>query len=184
MIRALGAALLVAISAFPGEPMSRDELRQKDEWVRQNLLSHQEGGPLPFSFTYGGKPSAALLASWEKTAKDAKLDDQRAKHVLTWTDPRSGLMIRCEAIEYHDFPTVEWTLYLKNTGANETPIIEGLQALDVRLSRKLADEFILHHQTGDNCSARSYEPHRTRLDAKSRQSFAPAGGRPTNGAYP
>jgi alpha-galactosidase len=39
-----------------------------------------------------------------------------------WTDPQSGLEIRCEAIEYHDFPTVEWTFYLKNTADAVEPL--------------------------------------------------------------
>ncbi|MGD0093780.1 MAG: alpha-galactosidase [Planctomycetota bacterium] len=174
-----------ALSAIAGEAFTPgpEELAQKDEWVRQNLLA-QPGGTLPFSFTYGGQPSAALLPAWEKKAKDSKLDEQRTEHTLTWTDPQSGLAVRCRAVEYHDFPTVEWTLYFKNAGAKESPILENIQALDVKLSRKLGDEFVLHHHTGDNCSARSYEPHQTRLEPKSKQAFAPAGGRATNGAYP
>jgi len=184
MVLASGALLMIAVPAGAGEAVTPDELGQKGEWVKRNLASQQEGGSLPFSFTYGGQPSAARLPSWEKRVKDAKLDDRRTEHVLTWTDPQSGLVVRCRAVEYHDFPTVEWTLYLKNTGAKETPIIANIQALDIKLSRRLGEEFVLHHHTGDNCSARSYEPHETRLDAKSRQGFAPAGGRPTNGAYP
>jgi len=184
MALTLGALLMVTMPGIGGEAVAPDELGQKAEWVKQNLLSEQAGGPAPFSFTYGGQPSAALLRSWEKTAKDTKLDGQRTEHLLTWTDPQSGLVVRCRAVEYHDFPTVEWTLYLKNTGAKETPILSGIQALDIRLSRTMDGEFVLHHQTGDNCSAQSYEPHTTRLDAKSRHGFAPSGGRPTNGAYP
>ncbi|MCY3017895.1 MAG: alpha-galactosidase [Planctomycetota bacterium] len=191
MIRVAAAVCIVAISVLAGEAMSPDELKQKDEWLKQALLSPQGGGPLPFSFTCNEKPSAALLPAWERKVQDTRLDGQRTEHALSWTDPQSGLMVRCRAIEYHDFPTVEWTLYFKNTGANETPIIAGIQALDIKLTRQPAapapgsgGEFVLHHHTGDNCSARSYEPHETRLGAKSRQSFAPAGGRPTNGAYP
>ncbi|MGC8638567.1 MAG: alpha-galactosidase [Isosphaeraceae bacterium] len=52
------------------------------------------------------------------------------------------------------------------------------------LQRAAAGEFVLHHQTGDNCSAHSYEPHETPLPAGADHAFAPNGGRPTNGAYP
>ena len=41
--------------------------------------------------------------------------------------------LRCVAIEYHDFPTVEWTVYFKNTGSNDTPILENIQAFDAQL---------------------------------------------------
>jgi alpha-galactosidase len=175
---------MIVNPAGAGAPVTPDELGQKAEWVRQNLSPGQGGGPFPFSFTYGGQPSAALLPSWEKKIKDAELDGRRTEHVVTWMDAKTGLEMRCRAVEYHDFPTVEWTLHFKNAGAKETPILAGIQALDVKLIRKPGDEFVLHHHTGDNCSAASYQPHETRLDAKSRQGFAPAGGRPTNGAYP
>ena len=175
---------MITTAVVAGEAPTPDELGRKAGWVKQSLLAEPGGGPPPFSFTYGGQPSAALLPAWEKKVKTAKLDDRRTEHVVTWADPKSGLVVRCRAVEYGDFPTVEWTLHFKNTGANETPILAGIQALDVKLTRQPADEFVLHHHTGDNCSARSYEPHETRLDPKSRHGFAPAGGRPTNGAYP
>ncbi len=122
--------------------------------------------------------------SWNRQVRQNKLDDQRTEHVLSWTDPRTGLVVHCRAIEYHDFPTVEWTLSFKNTGPQPTPILEQIQALDLGLKRTMPGEFVLHHQTGDNCSAHSYEPHQTELAARSEHAFAPDGGRPTNGAYP
>jgi alpha-galactosidase len=45
------------------------------------------------------------------------------------------LELRCVAIDYHDFPTIEWTVYFKNTGSNDTPILENIRALDVQLDR-------------------------------------------------
>jgi alpha-galactosidase len=162
----------------------KDALAQKAEWVRENLLSTRAGAPLPFSFTLDGKPSGNLLRSWPRAIKETKLDDPRTQRSLTWTDPQSGLEVRCDAVEYADFPTVEWTLHLRNTGAKPTPLIAGIQALDVQVERERAAEFVLHHHTGDNCTARSYEPHATRLEPRSQHAFAPAGGRPTNGAYP
>jgi hypothetical protein len=33
------------------------------------------------------------------------------------------------SVAYQDFPTVEWTVYLKNTGTKETPILEEIELL-------------------------------------------------------
>ncbi len=151
-------------------------------WLRQNLLTSETVAP--FSFVFDGKPSTALLPGWKKEIEQRKLDEHRTAHRLTWTDAASGLVLRCDAVQYHDFPTVEWTLHWKNTGPKTTAIIENLQAIDVQLARASKGEFVLHHQTGDNFSAHSYEPHEARLDPKGVQRFAPDGGRPTNGAYP
>ena len=163
---------------------TKEEFSTKSEWMRQKLLSGGPGGVLPFSFTYDGQPSGNLLPSWRRTIEETKLDDQRIQRSIGWTDPASGLVVRCEVVEYLDFPTVEWTLHFQNTGARPTPLIAGIQAVDLKLDREVAAEYVLHHHTGDNCSAHSYEPHATRLDPGSRHGFAPSGGRPTNGAYP
>lgn len=112
-----------------------------------------------FSFTYGGKPSAELLKTWELKRNKRPLDDQRIQHTLTCTDPETGLVVRCVAIEYADSPVVEWTVYLKNAGGKDTPILESIQGLDTQFQRKANGEFILHGIKGDWCVAESYEPY-------------------------
>jgi alpha-galactosidase len=157
-------------------------------WLADLPLLGLHRGPFsqepPFSFTYGGKPSAELLGTWKVERASRKLDDAGIEHTLTYTDPATGLVARCVGVEYHDFPTVEWTLYLRNTGAADTPVLADIQALDAVLRRDPDCEFVLHHHTGDNCSPDSYQPHQLRLEPRSEHGFAPAGGRPTNGAFP
>ena len=77
----------------------------------------------PCSFTYGGRPSAEALTTWKLKRATENLDDRRIERTLIYTDPKTGLMVRCVGIEYTDFPTVEWTVYLKNTGTADTPIL-------------------------------------------------------------
>lgn len=137
-----------------------------------------------FSFVCGGKPSSEVLKKWDRKQSSRKLDDRRTEHTLTFTDAQSGLVARCVAVEYGDFPTVEWTVYLKNAGKSDTPMIESLQALDARWERSVAGEFTLHHHTGDNCTPDSYQPHATRLEPGSQRRFSSSGGRPTTGAFP
>ncbi len=138
----------------------------------------------PFSFTYGEKPSAELLSGWESNRQRKKLDARRTQHTLTWTDPKTRLVVQCVAVEYHDFPTVEWTLHFQNAGSADTPLLQGIQAMDLRLRRGPACEFVLHHLRGDSCTADSYEPLETILEPKTEKRFAPHGGRPTNGQWP
>jgi hypothetical protein len=45
---------------------------------------------------------------------------------MVYTDTETRLQVRCIAIEYHDFPAVEWILYFKNTGVEGTPIIKSI----------------------------------------------------------
>jgi len=149
-------------------------------------------GDPPFSFVYGGKPSAELLQRWKPNRSRKKLDDKRTEHTIVYTDPDTGLVVRCAAVEYHDFPTVEWTLHFKNTGSTDTPILSDVQALDTRLERYPVRpvgeaqlcEFALHHQTGSVCKPCDYQPFRTSLGAKADKRITTYGGRPTNSDLP
>jgi len=139
---------------------------------------HAEG--LPFSFTYDGQPSSELLKTWKTDREMMRLTDGRKKRTLTFTDPKTGLAVRCVSVEYPDFPTVEWTLCFKNTGTADTPIIENIQALDVRIERGDTGEFLLHHAVGSPANGKDYSPIETRLEPNSTKRIGGAGGRPTN----
>jgi alpha-galactosidase len=134
----------------------------------------------PFSFTYGGKPSADLLKTWDVKREAHKLDDQRTAHTISYTDAETGLVVRCKAVEYHDFPTVEWTLYFKNTGTADTPILQDIRALDVGWQRDERTDFLLHHNVGSPANGTDYSPLETVLTQGSTTRIAAAGGRPTN----
>ena len=143
----------------------------------------------PFSFTYGGQPSFELLKDWELKRNVRRLDDQRTEYMLTYTAPKTGLVVRCIAVEYHDFPTVEWTLYFKNTGSKDTQILADIQALDTRLERyqwpeSEFTEFFLHHHVGSPCTPTDYQPLKTRLGPEQSLRFAPPGGRPSDSVLP
>ena len=63
----------------------------------------------PFSFIYDGKISATLLPSWQRKAETPPKQD-RAWHVTTWLDAKTGLKVTATATVFNDFPAVEWVL--------------------------------------------------------------------------
>ncbi len=142
--------------------------------------ARMESGSLPFSFTYDGKPSAELLKSWDFSHSSKAIDAARVQHSLSWTDPKSRMTVRMEGIEYRDFPSVEWTLYFRNGGTSDSPILEKIQALDLNLARGDRGEFLLHHAVGSPANGHDYEPLTSALAAKSVKRIGAAGGRPTN----
>jgi alpha-galactosidase len=179
--------LAVVLTARPvsGMAPTADELATARQWVAARLGPGSASAlGLPFSFRYDGQSSADLLAVWTADQGSHDLDTNRIQRALTWIDPKTGLQVRCVAVEFRDFPAVEWTLYFKNGGTNSAPILTDIRSLDLQLQRRSSGEFVLHHHTGDNCTIDSYEPHRTLLGANATQRFTPAGGRPTTGAFP
>ena len=137
-----------------------------------------------FSFIYGGKPSSTLLSSWRFARSMRKLDDVRTAIDLIWTDPDTGLEVTAAGVMYSDFPVVEWTVRLRNTGDKDTPVIESLLGADLFWERPVGPEFTLHHARGTTVQAIDYEPLETPLPPVSQHVFAPTDGRPCAGAFP
>jgi len=128
----------------------------KNAWYKEHFSDGRSS--LPFSFTYDGQPSAALLAAWPVKVADEQLDAHRTRRTITWADPKTGLEVRCVAVDYADYPAVEWAVWFKNTGTADTPILENIQGLDVQFEREAADpEFVLNGIKGDSESAERIE---------------------------
>ncbi len=165
------------------------ELQQAAHWMAERL--QPDAATLPFSFMVGGKRSGELLTHWVRSDERCDLDQNRTRQTLTWRDGKSGLEVRCVAAAYADYPAIEWTLYFRNTGQEDTPLLEDIQPLDIRLDstlfsseRSAPDEFILHGTKGDWCNADAFQPFSETLEPNSSKRFAPYGGRPTNAAFP
>ncbi|MCY2989096.1 MAG: alpha-galactosidase [Planctomycetota bacterium] len=137
------------------------------------------GSPL-FSFTYGDQPSSQLLKTWKVERNSKQLDQNRTQWSIVYTDPQTGLVVRCVAIAYHAFPTVEWTVTFQNAGPADTPILANIQALDLQFARGHYGEFLLHHAVGSPAAVNDYQPLATELFPKTEKRIGAAGGRPTN----
>jgi alpha-galactosidase len=185
-------AALVALSprlATAVRPTS-DEMAAARRWVA-GYLKEGQAAKTPeafFSFNYGGKPSAALLKTWERQEASRRLDDQRIEHTLRCTDPATGLVVRCVAIEYLDYPCVEWTLYFKNTSGKDTPVLSDIRAIDLQVERKpgagaTKGEFLLHHNAGSQTVPSDYQPHQTVLGPEAEKRVGAVDGRSTGGDF-
>ena len=163
LLKVMIALFFFSIGCASLASTSEDWVTAKFEGIEQNLPQFPDGTTLPFSFTYGGQSSANLLPAWDFNRSIAALDSQRTQYTLTYLDPASGLQVRCVAVEYHDYPTVEWVLYFKNTGSVDTAILENINALDMRIKRQTSTEYILHHQIGAPTTGDDYRPIATEL---------------------
>lgn len=148
------------------------EMQQRDQWLQNHLLTPKTAS-LPFSFLYDEQVSRDFLPAWRNRVRQEKLDAARTRHILTWKDRRTGLEVNCVAVVYSDYPVVEWTVYLTNTGKTAAPIVKDIQALDIQMERGGGDEFLLHGIKGDFCTADSFEPYQIPLVPDLVKNFAP-----------
>ena len=138
----------------------------------------------PFSFRYGGAASASFLAKW-KRAGETRETPTRVIHQVSWTDPKTSLRVSATASAFKRYPAVEWVLEFENLGTQDTPLLEQVQALNVRLRTGYHRKPVkLHQLTGDVCGERSFLPIETEVEPGKGVVLGPAGGRPSNGAFP
>jgi alpha-galactosidase len=160
---------MMALSAQAVVTVAPGEMAQKNQWAQEHLLD--SSNLPPFSFTYNGQSSSSLLPTWPRTETDTVLDTNRTQHVITWD---GGILeVSCVAVEYNDYPMVEWTVYFKNTGSRSTPLLANIQGLDATFSRTSGSEFVLHGNKGDFATPDSYEPFQTTLGPFTVNNFSP-----------
>ncbi|MGI8907685.1 MAG: alpha-galactosidase [Candidatus Sumerlaeaceae bacterium] len=162
--------------------LRRDGADQGSTSSRESKLPAKK---LPASFTYAGQPFARLAPSWLSSSISRALDSSRTQHTITWRDPASGLEVSCVALEYVDYPVVEWTTWLRNRGTTDTAIIADLAAIDsVFEPAETGAEFTLHHNTGSPCLVSDYQPFSTPLSPGGHKRITTSGGRPSNSDLP
>jgi alpha-galactosidase len=158
--------IVLSQSAQAAAPTA-EEMAASQRWMADHF-SRAKGGniikdvpttPWPFSFIYDGKSSQELLKSWPGKASCRQLDDKRWQHTILFTDPKTKLEVRCEVIEYADFPAVEWIVYFENKGDKDTPILENVQAMDTSLTADpQAKDIIVRHARGSKVVIEDFQP--------------------------
>ncbi len=178
----LGLVVLQGPLRGSGDPARSPERKQQEQFLREHFLP---GAPPPFSFVFGGQPSAVFLSRWNFKQDVNILDDRRTEQISTYTDPQTGLVIRCLCTVYSDYPAVEWVLKIKNTSAAKTPIIENIRAIDSAWNFPAPGSFILHRALGSDCQPNDFAPVDEKLEPGRGIDFGALEGRSSGrGALP
>ncbi|MES2355306.1 MAG: alpha-galactosidase [Pseudomonadota bacterium] len=138
-------------------------------------------GSEPFSFTYDGIRSAALLDMWRVSQSTQALDAQRVQYSVRYRDPVSGLEVCIEAIEHLDYSAVEWVLKFKNTGTINTPILHDIWPLDTKLGPTTSSSnYVLRYADGSAQLVSDFQPRQQYIGTPP-ITLKPYGGRSSGG---
>jgi len=155
-LTAAGLAMAMACGAVSGgygAAPSDAEMADAHAWAASALAV---ASPV-FSATYDGRPLSEAVAGWSVTAERSKPLDSRTHRALTFTDPKTHLEIHLAVIESALFPAVEWVVTLRNAGDKDTPILEGIRALDARVPGTDGGANV-HYSLGDSNDEKSFAP--------------------------
>lgn len=144
-------------------------------WVKQHFA---KGKIPPFSFVYGGKNSDYFIKSWQyKSEKLVPKESDSEETLITYSDKKTGLVVKCHVTVFTDFPAVEWVLNFSNTSNSNTPLIEKVAVADQSFSAAGSGKFILHHANGSDASRADFQPVDEELQPGKNIYMTPAGGR-------
>jgi len=135
------------------------------------------------SFRYGGRESGDFLDGWKRDKQD-----HGAIMRVTYADPATGLEVRGHLRKLDGFDAVDWLVELENRGSEDTPVMEDILPLDVRVPISGVEEgeenVYLHHAKGSSCDMDDFIPRTTQLRPGSKTELAPKGGLSSNGTLP
>ncbi len=174
-------SLLLTISAGIGtvhcQPTQNipTNIENVNQWVEQHFA---EGKVPPFSFYFGGESSDDFIDKWQFQAKKLKPADPNVEEsVYTYTDKRSGLIVKCTVTSYKDFPAVEWVLNFSNGSGINTKQIEKAAVIDHSFISERKGNYILHHSRGSNAQPTDFMPMDDVLQVGKNMKLMPDGGR-------
>jgi alpha-galactosidase len=159
------------------------------KWARDWAAMAFEGHKPPFSFTYGGKPSAECLKTWPLKLATRKIDADRVEYTFVYADPNSKLEVRGEGVCYPASDAIEWTVYFTNRGEQDSDLLESIGAIDcvfdVEPIGGSGKGLALHHFLGSQFLCNDFEPRVSLLGRVFRKLvFGPNGGKSSNGCSP
>ena len=138
-----------------------------DEYASKTSVINE----LPFSFILGGKSSRDFLSAWKYSSSDSAATG-RIVHQIKWVKPDNSFEVRCLLTEFTNYPVIEWKLSFKNTGAQNSPILEKINSLDATVSEPVRlypnqltySPAFVHCSKGSNNSRYDFMPLTQMLD--------------------
>jgi alpha-galactosidase len=178
------AALLIILTAIVSvprplaawDPASVHDKDARDAFAAAHMT---KTAPPPFSFVYGGKALATLIAKWTVTSEE-KTDGAKLIRTVVYSDPATGLRITATYTIYQDFPAAEWVLRFKNAGRADTPIIDALRACAVSFpgfAAPASGPVMLYRARGSAAARSDFGPIDAELAPKAEIRFGPTAGR-------
>ncbi len=160
--------------------LTDDEKENCSAWFEENFFS--ESGEYPFTFKVDGEEFNP--AEWEKSFDESpeagsvyRGGDTR---YLILTNKEKGLEVKVEITEFAANATCQWTVYIKNTGAENSGVISDFYALDSAFATGSAE---LYYSMGSDTAASDFSLIKKKLSA-GKKTFSGNEGKPTEAYLP
>lgn len=168
-----------ALEAGQTDP-TKAEHKRAQQWLEQYLLGCMENGAVPFDFLIDGESFAQSLSSWSCDVQETGADDVKIDYTLVFTKPDQPVTATVYASLYRQWPVVEWTLWLENTGDSNSGVITELNGLDLTVDA--ADEETEYNLTtffGSRMNTVAFKPNYQVMEPGKTVSLSGSAGKPS-----
>ena len=138
----------------------------------------------PFSFNYGGQPSASFLPQWPAVRRKVSSSPGRYEESVMWRAPSGELEVQAAIVVYEHYGATEWTVSFANPSLDTSQRLSAVLAADTVINRAPTATYALHHFNGSSQKADDYAPQTSPLVPGKAKLLFPLGGRPSNGTWP
>ena len=153
-------------------PQNVTEVKQ---WIDQHFA---KGKIPPFSFVYDGIKSDEFIRNWQfRVEKPTTSAPNSEETIFTYSDPESGLAVKCAVTCFTDFPALEWVLNFSNKSGKNTPVIQKAAVIDYSFMAETDGNFILHHNRGSDAQRNDFQPIDEKMKIGKEIYMTPVGGR-------
>lgn len=145
------------------------------QWIDQHFA---KGKIPPFSFVYDGIKSDEFIRDWQfRVEKPNTSAPNSEETIFTYSDPISGLAVKCAVTCFTDFSAVEWVLNFSNKSGKNTPLIQKAAVIDYSFMAESEGTFILHHNRGSDAQRNDFQPIDEKMKVGKSIYMTPSGGR-------
>ncbi len=176
-IKALEYKKNIQFDTLTAEEMSITETEKKNssDWAEKNLISAES---FPFTFSVDGEKFNP--ADWEKTVREEAEEIYRGGKTTYITFTKNNLEVTAEVTVFENNASCQWTVYVKNTGAENSGVISDFYALDSSFNTGKADIF---YSIGSDTKAGDFSLVKKTLSS-SAKTFSGNEGKPTEKYMP
>ncbi len=174
------SVLIFSPTTFGQKPTSPSDVKKQTEQL------FAKGKIPPFSFIYGGKKSADFITGWDYRAEKLPATEPKTEmYRYSYSDKRTGLVVKCTVTLFDDFPVAEWVVNFYNASDKNTPLIEQAAVVDQSFSSTEKGTFVLHRNLGSNVRKVDFHPFDEDMQpGKTVSIVQPAGRSSDNDALP
>ncbi|MBE6749029.1 MAG: alpha-galactosidase [Ruminococcaceae bacterium] len=149
------------------------------KWFDENLLNTVTNN-LPFTFKVDGEEFS--ISDWSEiniTEAPEKYQGGKTQNII-FTNKNNGLEVTVEATLFTENATCQWTVYIKNTGTENSGVISDFYALNSSLGTGKAE---LYYSMGSDTAASDFSLIKKNLSSSERK-FSATDGKPTESFLP